>query len=126
MSHPASRVLAALAEPTDAELLARFVADRDASAFELLVWRHAGLVLRVCRGVLRDHHAAEDATQAVFLALARQASSVRHVGSPAGWLFRVARRVSARACRQRRVPTVPADDLDGLPAAVAIHLDPDS
>jgi RNA polymerase sigma factor (sigma-70 family) len=126
MLHPTSRVLAALAEPTDAELLARFVADRDTTAFELLVWRHAGLVLRVCRGVLRDHHAAEDATQAVFLALARQAPSVRHAGSPAGWLFRVARRVSARACRHRRVTTVPPADLDGLPAALAVQPDSES
>jgi len=38
---------------------------RDESAFELLVWRHAALVQRVCRAVLRDHHAAEDAAQAV-------------------------------------------------------------
>ncbi|AMV26936.1 RNA polymerase sigma factor [Gemmata sp. SH-PL17] len=80
MSYPASRILAAtrseLAEPTDAELLARFVNDRDAGAFELLVWRHAGLVLRACKGVLGDHHAAEDAAQAVFLALARQAPTV--------------------------------------------------
>lgn len=28
----------------DAELLERFVQRRDADAFELLVWRHAGLV----------------------------------------------------------------------------------
>src|SRR5262245_26471203 len=103
MSDPVTRVLAALGpdlgEPTDAELLARFVADRDAGAFELLVWRHAGLVLRICRGVLHDRHTAEDATQAVFMALARQAGSVGRAGSAAGWLFRVARRVAARAAR---------------------------
>ena len=45
--------------PTDADLLARFVADRDAGAFELLVWRHAALVLRVGRGILRDRHAPQ-------------------------------------------------------------------
>jgi len=120
MSHPATRVITALApdlaEPTDAELLARFASDRDAGAFELLVWRHVGLVLRVCRGVLRDHHAAEDATQAVFLALARQAASVGRADSAAGWLFRVAHRVAVRAARQRIVPPVPNIDLDGLPA----------
>src|SRR5262249_35851826 len=93
-----------------------FATDRDAGAFELLVWRHAGLVLRVCRGVLRDHHAAEDATQAVFLALARQAGSVGRSGSAAGWLFRVARRIAARASGGSLVATVPGTDLDGLPA----------
>src|SRR5437764_547436 len=37
---------------SDAELLRRFVKRRDEAAFELLLWRHAGMVLRVCRGVL--------------------------------------------------------------------------
>src|SRR5439155_19071721 len=89
------------AAPSDAELLLRFASDRDAGSFELLVWRHAGLVLRVCRSVLRDHHAAEDAAQATFLALARQAAQVGRAGSAAGWLFRVARRVAGRAARRR-------------------------
>ena len=62
--------------PTDAELLARFARTRDEGAFELLVWRHAGMVLGVCRSVLLDHHAAEDVTQATFLALAKQAQAV--------------------------------------------------
>ena len=34
---------------SDAELLGRFIANRDESAFELLVWRHGKLVLGVCR-----------------------------------------------------------------------------
>lgn len=55
--------------PADADLLARFAHDQDPAAFEALVGRHAGLVLRVCRSVLRDRHAAEDAAQAAFLAL---------------------------------------------------------
>src|SRR5262249_41665672 len=106
-----------LAAPSDAELLRRFAADRDAGAFELVVWRHAGLVLRVCKGVLRAHHAAEDAAQATFLALARQAARVGRRGSAAGWLFRVARRVAGRAARQQGRPVTEAGiDLDTLPA----------
>ena len=46
------------------ELLARFAQSRDETAFELLVWRHAALVQRICRSVLKDHHASEDAAQA--------------------------------------------------------------
>lgn len=101
-SHPfaVARYLRAVAGanpdgPTDAELLARFAANRDQGAFELLVWRHAGMVTTVCRNILRDHHAAEDATQAAFLALARKAASVRE--NPAGWLFRVASRIALRS-----------------------------
>jgi RNA polymerase sigma factor (sigma-70 family) len=90
------------ADPTDdAGLLARFAAAGDADAFELLVWRHGGMVLGVCKRVLGDEHAAEDAFQATFLALARQAKSVRRDGCVAGWLHRVARRVAQRARRQR-------------------------
>jgi RNA polymerase sigma factor (sigma-70 family) len=130
MSQPAARLLAALgppAEPTDTELLARFAHERDAGAFELLVWRHATLVLQVCRAVLRDRHEAEDAAQAVFLALARQARSVGKSGSAAGWLFRVARRVAFRASRRRAPAALPTDEFDALPAPEpAAAPDPDS
>lgn len=93
--------------PTDADLLARFARDRDPAAFELLVWRHGGTVLGVCRRALRDEHAAEDAFQAVFLVLARKAGAVR--GNLGGWLFKVARRVSARAAARRHAVCEPLD-----------------
>src|SRR5262249_61637294 len=109
-----------------AALLRRSAGDQGAGAFELLAGRHAGLVLRACRGVLRAHHAAEDAAQAVFLALARQAAAVGRTGSAAGWLFRVARRVAARASRQS-ISTLPDGDLSTLPAPEATALqDPDT
>jgi RNA polymerase sigma factor (sigma-70 family) len=82
---------------SDACLLGRYVADRDEAAFELLVWRHAGLVFGVCRRVLGDSHAAEDAFQATFLALARRARAIRRGESLSGWLHRVARRIASRA-----------------------------
>src|SRR5438445_7385763 len=82
---------------SDARLLGRYVADRDEAAFELLVWRHAGLVFGVCRRVLGDSHAAEDAFQATFLALARKARAIRRGESLSGWLHRVARRIASRA-----------------------------
>src|SRR5262245_44393067 len=78
----------------DAELLRRFTATRDEAAFELLLWRHAAMVLGLCRSVLRDEHAAEDAFQATFLALVRKARSVRKGEALAGWLYRVAYRVA--------------------------------
>jgi DNA-directed RNA polymerase specialized sigma24 family protein len=68
---------AATGDASDAALLERFAAARDESAFELLVWRHAALVQRVCRGVLHDHHAAEDAAQATFLVLGRSSGHGR-------------------------------------------------
>ena len=87
------------------------------SAFELLVWRHAALVQRVCRAVLRDHHAAEDAAQATFLVLARKAHTFAGRGSVVGWLYRVARRVAVRLAKQRRRLPASSADLDRVPAA---------
>ncbi|HUR54064.1 MAG TPA: sigma-70 family RNA polymerase sigma factor, partial [Gemmataceae bacterium] len=103
----------------DADLVARFAASRDEAAFELLVWRHAALVQRVCRSVLRDHHAAEDASQAAFLVLARKAHSFAGHGSVVGWLYRVARRVSIKLARQRARLPVGMAHLNRVPAPVS-------
>jgi RNA polymerase sigma factor (sigma-70 family) len=93
----------------DEELIERFVDGRhDAEgaemAFEALVRRHGAMVFRICRTVLRDRHDAEDAFQATFLVLARQAASIRNRGSVASWLHGVARRVAcyARLAAERR------------------------
>jgi RNA polymerase sigma factor (sigma-70 family) len=91
------RVADADGQASDERLLERFAAAGDEAAFELLVWRHGAMVLGVCRRVLGDAHAAEDAFQATFLALARRARAVRRGAAVAGWLHRVARRVAARA-----------------------------
>jgi RNA polymerase sigma factor (sigma-70 family) len=89
--------LAPAPSPTDAELLERFVHQRDAAAFELLVWRHQRLVFGVCRRVLRDLADAEDAFQATFLALVRKAGSISKRQALAGWLYQVAHRIACRA-----------------------------
>jgi RNA polymerase sigma factor (sigma-70 family) len=85
----------------DVRLLERFLAERDETAFEVLVWRHGPMVLRLCRGILGDAHEAEDAFQATFLKLARKAGSIGKQASLAGWLHTVATRVALRA-RARR------------------------
>lgn len=74
----------------DQRLLARFVANGDPSAFELLVWRHGSLVYGVCCRILGDVHAAEDAFQATFLAIARKPKAVRDGAALTGWLHHVA------------------------------------
>lgn len=87
----------------DSELLRRFVADRDETAFELLVWRHSRLVFEVCRRVLRHRQDAEDAAQATFLVLARRAETVRT--AVGGWLARVAFRCSVHMANRRCQPS---------------------
>src|SRR5262245_29760530 len=88
----------------DAELVERFVRRRDEVAFAALVERHGPMVLRLCRRVLADLHAAEDAFQAVFLILARRAADIRPREAVAGWLHGVVYRVAlkARAADSRR------------------------
>lgn len=80
----------------DAELLRRFVVGRDEAAFELLLWRHAAMVLGLCRALLHHEQDAEDAFQATFLTLARRGHAIRRGESLAGWLYRVGYRVALR------------------------------
>jgi RNA polymerase sigma factor (sigma-70 family) len=89
---------------SDGELLRRFVAGRDETAFKVLLCRHGPMVLGVCRRLLGNDADAEDAFQAVFLILARRAASLRHHGPVGGWLHGVAHNtaIKARAMRSKR------------------------
>jgi RNA polymerase sigma factor (sigma-70 family) len=94
---------------TDRQLLEAFLARRDQAAelaFGALVAQHGPMVWNVCRSVLMDSHAAEDAFQATFLILVRKASSIHRRETLGPWLHGVARRVAVRAktnmARQRK------------------------
>ncbi len=107
---------------SDAELLARFAGGRDEAAFELLLWRHGGMVHNVCRAVLRDADAAQDAFQATFLVLVRKAGSISRREAVGGWLYRVAYRAALKARRRSAAAAArlaPEADLAALPAPAA-------
>jgi RNA polymerase sigma factor (sigma-70 family) len=97
-------LMAADAGCPDADLVRRFAERRDEGAFAALVQRHAGAVFGVCRRVLRHQQDAEDAFQATFLVLARNAGTVREAGAVGSWLYGVAYNVArkAKAARHRR------------------------
>lgn len=111
---------------TDAELLARYLKDRNEEAFTLIVRRHGPLVFGVCRRVTGQHHLAEDAFQAVFVVLAAKAGSIRPQAALPAWLYGVAYRVALRARtmsdrrRRREQPIAIAPD---LPAPASDPLD---
>jgi RNA polymerase sigma factor (sigma-70 family) len=60
------------------------------AAFTELMRRHGPMVLRTCRRVLKRETDAEDAFQATFIFLARQAGSISKRETLGGWLHRVA------------------------------------
>jgi RNA polymerase sigma factor (sigma-70 family) len=82
---------------SDAELLDRFVRQRDEAAFTALVARHGPMVFGVCRRLLRQTQDAEDAFQATFLVLVRKAANIGKRELLGHWLYGVALRVAARA-----------------------------
>jgi len=96
----------------DAALVRRFVNCRDEPAFAELVRRYGGLVYGVCRRVLHHRQDVEDAFQAAFLVLARDAPEIRNRASLASWLYGVAHRISVRlrAKKHRRRETPLQDD----------------
>jgi RNA polymerase sigma factor (sigma-70 family) len=119
-------------ELTDADLLERFRGQRDPAAFEALVSRHGPMVLGVCRRMLRDPAAAEDAFQATFLVLVRQAERIRKLGSVGSWLHGVALRTAHHALgmarRRRRHETEAArrrsEAFEAKPETPAMELGP--
>jgi RNA polymerase sigma-70 factor (ECF subfamily) len=109
--------------------LERFIARHDGAAFEALVRRHGPLVWRVCRGILRNHHDAEDAFQATFLVLARNAPTIMPRGMLLNWLYGVARQTATKAkhvavkrgVREHHVMVLPELEADPQPIGNDLH-----
>ena len=112
----------------DRDLLERWVSHRDRSgelAFTALVARHGPMVLGVCRRILRDSSEADDAFQATFLVLARQAGSIRLGDSLGPWLYGVSRRVARRlqvVAARRRVRCGDEGWLESIPDRRAVRM----
>ncbi len=81
----------------DGQLLERYLASGDETAFEALVDRHGPMVLGLCRQMLRDPRDIEDAFQATFLVLVRTGRAIRDRSLVSTWLYRVAYRVARQA-----------------------------
>jgi RNA polymerase sigma factor (sigma-70 family) len=94
---------------TDSQLMTLFLTDEEGSeaAFRVLIHRHGPMVLGICRRVLGDEHAAEDAFQATFLVLVKKAGGLQDCNLLSNWLYGVALRIAnkekAKGARRRVV-----------------------
>jgi RNA polymerase sigma factor (sigma-70 family) len=111
------QVLLDESQASDGQLLEDFVGRRIGPALETLVLRHGPMVWGVCRRILA-HHDAEDAFQATFLVLVRQAASIRPREMVANWLYGVAHQTALKArataakrrSREKQVTEMPEPD----------------
>jgi RNA polymerase sigma factor (sigma-70 family) len=94
-------VLGTVSGLSEGQLVARFVRERDESAFEVILARHGPTVLGVCRRLLDDSQDVEDAFQATFLVLVKKAQSLHDRERLGSWLYGVALCVARRLRRDR-------------------------
>ncbi len=101
----------------DAELLARFLDDRDELAFEVLLLRHTPAVRAAARTWLRSPADLDDAAQATFLVLVQRAQSIRNRAALGRWLYGVAANVARRLHQkqQRRADAALRTGLEEVP-----------
>ncbi len=84
---------------SDEQLIAQFLSGSEGSeaAFRTVLQRHGPMVMGVCRRILGDVHAAEDAFQATFLVFVKKAGTLRERDLLTNWLYGVALRVAGKA-----------------------------
>ncbi len=107
-------------DQTDAQLLRAYAEHRSDPAFAELVRRHVDIVHSAAVRMVCDPHLAQDVTQSVFFALARNAAQLTARPVLSGWLHRPAQNIAAQTVRtdvRRRVREQEAAAMNELLAA---------
>src|SRR4051812_19749479 len=84
----------------DMELVRQYATNKSESAFAALVTRHTNLVYSTSLRLIGDSHLAEEITQAVFIILARKASSLDANTILPSWLYRTACYVASSSLKK--------------------------
>ena len=86
-------------ELTDQQLLRDYAEHRSETAFTELARRHIDLVHSAAFRLTGATHSAQDVTQAVFVALAQNATRLAHHPVLSGWLHTTTRNLAAKNVR---------------------------
>jgi RNA polymerase sigma factor (sigma-70 family) len=86
-------------DQTDSQLLHAYAEHRSEPAFTELVRRHVDFVYSAALRMVCDSHLAEDVTQGVFVALAKNATQLMDRPVLSGWLHRSAQNIAAQTVR---------------------------
>jgi RNA polymerase sigma factor (sigma-70 family) len=86
-------------DSNDHLLLQDYAENRSEAAFAELVRRYVDFVYSAALRMVRDEHAAQDVTQSVFVALARNAQNLARRCVLSGWLHRTAQNLACNTIR---------------------------
>ncbi len=86
-------------DQTNSQLLRAYAEKRSEPAFSELVRRHVDFVYSAALRMVCDPHLAEDVTQGVFVALAKNALQLMDRPVLSGWLHRTAHNIAAQTVR---------------------------
>src|SRR6266436_9506588 len=86
-------------DQTDSQLLRSYAESRSEAAFAELVRRHVDFVYSAALRMVCDSHLAEDVTQGVFVAFAKNAAQLTNRRVLSGWLHRTAQNIAAQTVR---------------------------
>jgi RNA polymerase sigma factor (sigma-70 family) len=115
-----------LDEANDQELAALAVRD-DATAFDVLVRRHAGVVRALLRRMGAQPAMADDIAQDAFIAAYQAIGSYRATGSFPAWLKQIAARLYVRRWRAETryvdLDAAPEEISDAVPQDLRLDLD---
>jgi RNA polymerase sigma-70 factor, ECF subfamily len=101
LENPIGEFKGVLADMTsDTELVTAVLAN-DHDAFDTLVQRYERAVFAVAVDILRDHHAAQDTAQEVFVQAYQKLGTLRNGSAFGTWILTITRHMACHALRPR-------------------------